>query len=189
MAVASLFLPFLPLLARQILLNNLLSDIPSFAIAGDNVDRDLVRAPGNWNIGYVKRFMLTFGLVSSLFDAVTFLFLLIVAEAGADLFRTGWFVESLMTELAIVMVVRTHKPFYMSRPAPLLVWSTVAVAALTLAIPYLPFADRFAFVPLPTDVMAGLLLITALYLMASEVAKRYFFRRELPRATRERNRP
>jgi len=178
MAIASLFLPFLPLLAPQILLNNLLSDLPSLAIATDNVDAGQTRTPRHWDIGYVRRFMVAFGLVSSLFDVVTFGFLLLVAGATERIFQTGWFLESLITELAIVMIVRTRKPFWKSRPSRLLAWLTLAVAVLAFAIPYLPGAGWFGFVPLPVPVMVGLIAITLAYLAASEATKHWFFARE-----------
>lgn len=178
MALASLVLPFLPLLAPQILLNNLLSDVPSLAIATDNVDAEQTRTPRHWDIGYVRRFMVACGLVSSVFDVVTFAFLLLVVGATAQVFQTGWFVESLITELAIVMIVRTRKPFWKSRPGSLLSWLTLAVGALAIAIPYLPGAGWFGFVPLPAPVMAGLIAITLAYLAASEATKRWFFAHE-----------
>ncbi|ESY77385.1 magnesium transporter [Mesorhizobium sp. LNHC221B00] len=178
MAVASLFLPFLPLLAKQILLNNFLSDVPSLAIASDNVDQDQLRRPRHWDISFVRRFMISFGLVSSLFDFATFAFLLLFAHATASTFQTAWFVESLLTELAIVLVVRTHGAFWASRPSPLLAWLTLAVGIVAIAIPYLPFAAWFGFVPLPLPVLAGLASITALYLLASEATKRWFFDRD-----------
>lgn len=182
MAFASLALPFLPLLAPQILLNNFLSDVPSLVIATDSVDRDQVRAPRRWDIAYVRRFMVTFGLISSVFDFITFAFLLLVAGAVAEVFQTGWFVESLITELAIVLVVRTRKPFWKSRPSALLSWLTLAVGLFAVAIPYLPGADWFGFVPLPLPVVAGLVAITLAYLAASEAAKHWFFARERRRA-------
>jgi Mg2+-importing ATPase len=178
MAVASLALPFLPLLAPQILLNNLLSDVPSLAIATDNVDADQVEAPRHWNIGYVRRFMVVFGLVSSVFDFMTFAFLLLLGGATAATFQTGWFTESLITELAIVLVVRTRKRFWRSRPGTLLSLLTLAVALLAVAIPYLPGAGWFGFVPLPFPVMAGLIAITVCYLAASEATKTWFVARE-----------
>jgi Mg2+-importing ATPase len=178
MAVASLFLPFLPLLAAQILLNNFLSDIPSLAIASDNVDPEQLRRPRRWDIGFVRRFMIGFGLVSSLFDFATFAFLLFFAHATAATFQTAWFVESLLTELAIVLIVRTHKAFWTSRPSPVLAWLTLAVAVVAIVIPYMPFAARFGFVPLPLSVLVGLIVITAFYLLASEVTKRWFFDHE-----------
>lgn len=184
MAVASLFLPFLPLLAKQILLNNFLSDVPSLAIASDNVDQDQLRRPRHWDIGFVRRFMISFGLVSSLFDFATFAFLLLFAHATASTFQTAWFVESLLTELAIVLIVRTHGAFWASRPSPLLAWLTLAVAIAAIAIPYLPLAAWFGFVPLPLPVLAGLAVITALYLLASEATKRWFFDRDRHRGYR-----
>jgi Mg2+-importing ATPase len=186
MAIASLALPFLPLLAPQILLNNFLSDIPSLAIASDNVDPDQVRKPRHWDIGFVRRFMVTFGLVSSAFDFVTFAFLLLFAGATAQVFQTAWFVESLITELAIVLIVRTRKAFWLSRPSAPLSWLTLAVALLAIAVPYLPGADWFGFVPLPAPVLAGLVVITLAYLGASEAAKHRFFAHERRHAKRGR---
>lgn len=182
MAFASLFLPFLPLLAKQILLNNFLSDLPALAIASDNVDPDQTRSPRHWDIGYIRRFMLCFGLVSTLFDFITFGFLLGIVRASAETFQTAWFVESLITELAIVLVIRTRKAFWRSRPSALLTRLSLAVLALAVIIPYLPAAGRLGFVPLPPMVMGGIAMITALYLLASEATKRWFFRYEQRRA-------
>jgi Mg2+-importing ATPase len=176
MAFASLALPFLRLVAPQILLNNFLSDVPSLAIATDNVDPDQVRKPRHWDIGYVRRFMITFGLISALFDFVTFLIL--VARATASIFQTAWFVESLITELAIVLIVRTHSSFWRSRPSAMLSWLTLAVGFFAIAIPFLPGADWFGFAPLPASVIGALIVITLAYLAASEVAKHWFFARE-----------
>ena len=178
MAFASLALPFLPLLAPQILLNNFLADMPSLAIATDNVDPDQVRTPRRWDIAFVRRFMVTFGLVSSLFDFVTFAFLLFVARATAELFQTGWFVESLITQLAIVLVVRTRVSFWRSRPSKLLSGLTLVIGLLALAIPYLPGVGWFGFVALPSPVLGGLVTITFAYLAASETAKHWFFAHE-----------
>ncbi|MCW5721984.1 MAG: magnesium-translocating P-type ATPase [Devosia sp.] len=178
MAIASLFLPFLPLLAPQILLNNLLSDLPSLAIATDRVDAEQTRTPRHWDIFYVRRFMVAFGLVSSVFDMITFGFLILLAGATEQIFQTGWFLESLITELAIVMIVRTRKPFWKSRPSRLLSWLTLVVGVLAIAIPFLPGADWFGFVPLPAPIMAGLIAITLAYLAASEATKSWFFARE-----------
>ncbi|CAN5148546.1 magnesium-translocating P-type ATPase [soil metagenome] len=176
MAVASLFLPFLPLLAKQILLNNFLSDFPALAIAGDNVDRSWIERPHRWDISAIRSFMIVFGLVSSLFDFATFGVLMLVFHAGPDLFRSGWFVESLMTELVIALVIRTHQPFYLSRPGRALLVSTLVVIGVTIALPYLPISGAFGFVPLPAPLLAGLLLIVAGYVAATEVAKLFFYR-------------
>ena len=176
MAAASLFLPFLPLLAGQILLNNLLSDVPAIGIADDAVDPELIARPQRWNMRFIGRFMLEFGAVSSVFDFLTFGALLLVFHAAPDLFRTGWFVESLLTELVIALVVRTRRPFFRSRPGRVLLWSTVALVALTVAIPYLPFIGVFGFVPLPGMLLITVTAITALYVVATELTKRRFYR-------------
>ena len=175
MAAASLYLPFLPLLAKQILLNNFLSDIPALAIAGDNVDVDQVRRPRHWDIRFVRRFMVSFGLVSSLFDFATFAFLLLAVHATAATFQTAWFVESVLTELAIVIVVRTRRRLWRSRPSLLLAGLAIGVGVVAIAIPFAPFAGWFGFVPLATPVLAGLLTITALYVLVSELTKSWLF--------------
>lgn len=153
-------------------------------LATDNVDPDQVRKPHHWDIGYVRRFMVTFGLVSSAFDFVTFAFLLLVANATAQIFQTAWFVESLITELAIVLIVRTRKAFWRSRPGALLSWLTLVLALFAIAIPYLPGADWLGFAPLPVTVVGGLVIITLAYLAASEAAKHWFFVRERRQATK-----
>lgn len=175
MAAASLFLPFLPLLASQILLNNFLSDIPAIGLADDGVDPELVAGPRRWNMRFIGRFMLEFGLLSSLFDMLTFAVLLLAFAASVPEFRTGWFVQSLLTELVIALVVRTRRVFYRSRPGSLLVVSTVALVMLALAIPYLPGVDLLGFTPLPASLLLALVAITVLYVAAAELAKRRFY--------------
>lgn len=176
MAVASLFLPFLPLLAGQILLNNFLSDIPAVGIAADSVDPELIDRPRRWNIRFIGRFMLEFGLVSSAFDVLTFGVLLFGFAAAPELFRTAWFIESLLTELVIALVVRTRRPAYRSRPGTILLGTTLALIAISFAIPYLPHADLFGFVPLPAALLGLIAAITALYVVAAELTKRWFYR-------------
>ncbi len=176
MAIASLFLPFLPLLAGQILLNNFLSDIPAFGLANDAVDRELIDRPQRWSMKFIGRFMIEFGLLSSLFDFLTFAALLLLFASGAELFRTGWFVESLLTELAVALVVRTRRPFHASRPGTLLLATSIGIGALALAMPYLPFSDLLSFVALPFPVLATLLAITLLYVAAAEFLKVRFYR-------------
>lgn len=177
MAFASMFLPFLPLLAKQILLNNFLSDIPAMGIANDNVDRDWETTPHRWDIKLVRNYMIVFGLVSTVFDLLTFGVLLSLAGTAEEVFRTGWFVESLLTELLILFVIRSYKPFYKSRPGQFLIWNAAIVALFTVSLPYLPFAGVFSFVPLPVSVLGAILAISALYAMVSEFTKRIFFRR------------
>ena len=177
MAGASLFLPFLPLLAKQILLNNFLSDFPSLTIATDNVDPELVEKPRRWDIKFIRDIMIIFGLISSVFDFLTFGTLIFIAKAAPAEFRTGWFVESLMTELLITLVLRTRRSIFKSKPGFYLWLSTLAVTIVAVAIPYLPFGPLLGFTPLPLYVLLLLLLITVLYVVVSEVAKRLYFRR------------
>lgn len=180
MAVASLFLPFLPLLAKQILLNNFLSDIPALGIATDRVDRAAVETPHRWDIAAVRRFMLTFGLISSAFDLITFVVLFRLTDGSPLHFRTGWFVESLLTELLVALVVRTHLPCYRSRPGNLLLGLTLILVAVTIGLPYLPISGVFDLAPLSGTIMAAIMAIVGLYLLATELAKRRFYHRLTP---------
>jgi Mg2+-importing ATPase len=176
MAAASLFLPFLPLLAGQILLNNFISDVPAIGLAQDSVDPELVDRPRRWDIGFIGRFMMAFGLLSSIFDLLTFGLLLAIFHAGEALFQTAWFVESLLTELVIALVVRTRRPFMSSRPGRFLLLSTLALLPLTLAIPYVPGSAALGFVPLPPAIIGSLVLITAVYVALAELLKKRFYR-------------
>ena len=178
MAAASIFLPFLPLLASQILLNNFLSDIPATTIASDNVDPEWVEKPRRWDTVFIRDYMVLFGLVSSIFDFATFGTLLWLFKATPEEFRTGWFIESLLTELVIALVVRTRGPFWRSRPGKLLLISTSIVIALTLIIPYLPFGSIFGFIPLPAPLMLAMIGLTLAYIVAAEIAKKYFYARQ-----------
>jgi Mg2+-importing ATPase len=177
MALATPLLPFLPLAAKQILLNNFLSDIPSLAISIDNVDHDDVAEPRRWRIDEIQRFMIVFGLISSLFDGLAFAMLLLLFQANEATFQTAWFVISLLTELAVVLVLRTRSPAFRSRPASLLLWSTAAVAMATFALPYVgSLSTAFGFVPLPPSLIAASVAIVLGYVVAAEAAKGWFFR-------------
>jgi Mg2+-importing ATPase len=180
MALASLFLPFLPLTAGQILLNNFLSDVPAIGIAGDSVDRELVDRPQRWQIGFIGRYMMTFGILSSAFDFVTFAVLLRIFRARPATFQTTWFVESLLTELAVALVMRTRRPFFRSRPGSLLLSITCALIPLAIALPYLPGADVFGFVPLSPSIVVMILVITVLYVAATELLKVAFYHQDGP---------
>ncbi len=180
MALATLFVPFLPLLAKQILLNNFLSDLPSIAISTDNVDPEATALPRRWDIGRIQSFMLVFGLVSTVFDLVTFAVLLLVFHAGETLFQSTWFVVSVMTELAVVLVLRTHRPAWKSAPSGTLLSATVAVFMLALVLPYMGFAaSAFGFVPLPWHLLLIGLLIVAVYVVTTEIAKSKYFARPI----------
>jgi Mg2+-importing ATPase len=177
MAGASLFLPYLPMLPMQILLTNFLTDFPAMTIAGDSVDREMIERPRRWNIAFIRNFMVTFGLVSSAFDYLTFGTLLLVVRATTDQFRTGWFLESVLTELLILLVIRTQRPFFRSRPGRYLALSALAVALVTLALPYSPLSGILGLTPLSLPLLLVLLGITLAYITASEVAKRIFYKR------------
>jgi P-type Mg2+ transporter len=177
MAGASIFLSFLPLTAPQILLNNFLSDIPAITIASDNVDPEMVEKPHRWNTKFIRNYMVLFGLVSSIFDFLTFGTLLFVFRASPEEFRTGWFIESLLTELVIALVVRTRHLFFRSRPGTLLLVSTLIFIAITLVLPYLPFISVFGFVPLPAPLLLTMLGLTGLYVLATELTKKFFYSR------------
>jgi Mg2+-importing ATPase len=176
MALATPLLPFLPLAAKQILLNNFLSDVPSIAISSDNVDLERVSRPQRWNIKDIQRFMVTFGLISSAFDLMTFAMLLLVFHADQATFQTSWFIVSLLTELAVVLVLRTHRPAFRSKPSRLLLWATVAVVIVTLAIPFLgPLSSAFGFVPLSMFEIGTMIAIVVGYIAATEGAKAWFY--------------
>ena len=175
MAGAALFLPFLPLLPKQILLNNFLTDFPAMAIATDSVDSDQLTRPQVWDIKFIRNFMIIFGIVSSIFDFLTFGALMLVLNSGPDEFRTGWFVESVMTEVLIIVVMRTWKPFYQSKLSRTLLFAMILVLIITLALPYSPVGALLGFSPLALPSLILLGLITILYIAASELAKRIFY--------------
>ncbi len=175
MALAAPLLPFLPLAPKQILLNNFLSDLPSMAIATDRVDAEQLRRPQRWHLAQVRRFMLVFGLISSAFDLLAFALLLWFFAAGAALFQTAWFVISLLTELAVVMVLRTRRAAWKSVPGRLLAWATLLVVGAALVLPYSgALAALFGFVPLPAPLLLASLGVVASYIVLTEWAKHRF---------------
>lgn len=177
MAGASLFMPFLPLLPKQILLINFLTDFPAMTIASDVVAPEQMAHPRRWDIHFIRDFMIVFGLISSFFDYLTFGVLLLVLHAGQGLFRSGWFVLSIITELLILLVMRTQKPFFRSRPSSALLTATLVVSGVTLLIPYSPLNTLLGLVPIPPPALLALLGIAALYITTSELAKRWFYDR------------
>lgn len=177
MAGASLFLPFLPLLPKQILLTNLMTDFPEMAIATDKVDDINIRSPQKWDLNFIRRFMLIFGFLSSVFDYLTFGVLLWVMHAREDIFQTGWFVESVISAILIVLVVRTRSSFLKSLPGKYLLAATVAVLIFVLILPLTPIANWFGFVRLPAVFYLYMLGIIAAYLFAAETAKRWFYKK------------
>jgi Mg2+-importing ATPase len=174
---ASLFLSFLPMLPTQILLNNLLYDISEMTIPTDRVDEEQLRRPSHWDMRLIRRFMLFFGPISSLFDFATFGIMLWAFHAHATLFRSGWFVESLATQSLVIFAIRTRRvPFLRSAPSRPLVASTLAVVAIGAAVPFSPFAHQLGFKPLPASFIAAVAGMIAAYLVLIELGKRWFYR-------------
>lgn len=172
MAIASVVLPFLPLLPVQILLNNFLSDLPSIAIASDNVDKELLVKPQRWDIKNIRRFMILFGMQSSLFDFITFWLLYGYFHASVQTLRTGWFMESLLSQILILQVLRTRHIFFKSRPSKYLLSASLFTFAACLIIPYLPIANELELFPLPANILAGIVIVVLVYMVFAEITKR-----------------
>jgi Mg2+-importing ATPase len=178
MAGASLFLPFLPMLPKQILLINFLTDLPEMTIATDNVDEIFVRQPRRWDVAFIRRFMVLFGLLSSAFDYLTFGVLLLLFQAGPELFRTAWFVESVLSAAFVVFALRTRLPLTRSRPSNTMLAFTGAVAIATLVLPFSPLATPLGFTALPRTYLLGMIAIVGIYFASAEWAKRLFYHRQ-----------
>src|SRR4030042_2400588 len=172
MAGASLFFPFLPLLPKQILLTNLLTDFPEMTIATDSVDRELVEKPRRWSIQFIRNFMLTFGILSSAFDYLTFGVLLLLLHATTDQFRTGWFLESVISASVTVLVIRTRKSFFRSKPGKYLLIATLLIVVVTVLFPFTPLAELLGFQPLPMTILLVIGMIVVLYILAAEITKK-----------------
>lgn len=177
MAGISLFIPFLPLLPKQVLLTNLMTDFPEMTIATDRVDDEMVDHPRRWDIRAIRKFMITFGLVSSVFDYLTFGLLLLVLHAAEGQFRTGWFLESVISASFIVLVIRSRKPFFRSRPGKYLLMATLTIVVITLILPFTALGNVFGFSTLNFSTYLLLLLIVAVYIVAAEITKRIFYKR------------
>jgi Mg2+-importing ATPase len=179
MAGVSLFIPFLPLLPKQILLTNLLTDFPEMTIATDNVDDEMVAYPRRWDIKVIRKFMMTFGLLSAAFDYLTFGVLFLVFRANQDQFRTGtgWFVESVCSASLVVLAIRSRKPFFRSRPSKYLLIATCLTVVVALILPFTPLAPTLGFSPLPGSILLLLAAIVIVYIISSEVAKTLFYKR------------
>jgi Mg2+-importing ATPase len=176
MAAASIFLPFLPMLPLQILLNNFLYDVSQLAIPSDRVDRTYLLKPRRWNVAFIRRYMLVLGPVSSVFDLATFAVMLGVFRAGPELFRTGWFVESLATQTLVIFVIRTARRPWASRPSRALVWNVTAAVAVGTILPFTPLAPWLGFTPLPPLFFAVLVAMVAGYLGLVGLVQAWFYR-------------
>jgi Mg2+-importing ATPase len=177
MAGASLFLPFLPLLPKQVLLTNLLTDFPEMTIALDNVDRELVDKPRRWDIKFIRNFMITFGFLSSVFDYITFGVLLLIIHATMQEFRTGWFIESVVSAAAVVIVIRSRRPFFKSKPGNYLLIATLLIIGATFILPFTSLGTIFGFQPLPLWFLLVIVAIVLLYIVGAEITKRVFYSR------------
>ncbi|HQJ80230.1 MAG TPA: magnesium-translocating P-type ATPase [Methanothrix sp.] len=176
MALLSLFLPFLPLLPTQVLLTNLLTDLPEMTIAGDRVDQELVARPRRWSIGFIRNFMVVFGMLSSIFDFLTFGALLFLLHANVDQFRTGWFIESVISASIIVLIIRTRRPFFSSRPSRSLMVVTLLVGLFTVILPFTPLSDPFGFTRISGYFLLAVVVIMGLYIASAELVKKIFNR-------------
>jgi Mg2+-importing ATPase len=176
MAGASLFLPFLPMLPKQILLINFLTDLPEMTIARDNVDPVYIERPHRWDINFIRRFMLVFGPLSSLFDFATFAVLLWVLHANEQAFHTGWLIESVVSASLVVFTIRTRLPLGKSHPNRIMLVVTAAVALFTLLLPFTPLATLLGLTPLPITTVLILLGIVLSYFISAELTKRWFYR-------------
>ena len=177
MAGASLFLSFLPLLPRQILLTNLMTDFPETTIGTDNVDSEMVVQPRRWNVAFIRNFMIVFGILSSVFDYIAFGVLLFVLHSPQDLFRTGWFIESVLSASLIVLVVRSRRPFFKSYPGKYLLFTTLVIVGATLIFPFTPLGTLFGFAQPSLLVLLLMSIIVVLYIISGEVVKRIFYKR------------
>ncbi len=176
-AIASLLLPFLPMLPKQILLTNFITDFPYLAVASDNVDEEQLDRPGKWDLKFIRNYMVIFGIHSSLFDVITFLTLLYVLKVKESAFQTSWFVESILTELFILFIIRTHKNFFKSRPGRYLTLLSVFGLVLTLGLPYTPLSSTVGLVPIPLFNLGILLSIVAVYIITADILKVWFFKK------------
>jgi P-type Mg2+ transporter len=178
MMAASAFLPFLPMLPTQVLLNNFIYDTSQITLPGDKVDVDLLDKPPHWNIKFIRKYMIVFGWVSSLFDFITYGVLFFIFKYTNTQFQTGWFIESLATQILVIFVIRTRKmPFLKSMPSLGLLCSTIAGVGVAWLIPFTPLSKLFHFAKLPWYVLVTIIAIVFVYLMMTEITKRIFFKK------------
>ena len=175
MAGASLFLNFLPLLPKQILLTNLMTDFPSLQIASDSVDEEWLKRPVKWDMKFIKKFMILFGIISSVFDYMTFAVLLFIFKANEETFHTGWMLESIISAMVVMIIVRTARPVFASRPNSKLLIAIVGVAVALLAIIYSPINIYLGLISLPIKLLLALLGVSLIYALTAEILKKSFY--------------
>ena len=174
---ASIFLPFFPMTASQILLNNFLYDTSQLAIPSDNVDKEYLKKPKHWNMKFIKKYMIIFGPISSIFDFLTFYVLYGVFHFTESTFQSGWFIESLATQILVIYIIRTEKiPFIQSRPSKYLVYTTLGVLIIGVILISEGLGKWFNFSPLPLKAFMAILLLVAIYLVLVEFVKHLFYR-------------
>lgn len=176
-AIASLILPFLPMLPKQILLMNFITDFPYLTVASDNVDLEQLDRPGKWDLKFIRRYMVIFGIHSSVFDVITFLTLLYILKVKESAFQTAWFIESILTELFILFIIRTHKFFLKSKPGKYLFILSILGLIITLGLPYMPFANDIGLTPLPLINIVTMLVIVLAYVVTADLLKVWFFKK------------
>lgn len=176
MAGASLFLKFLPLLPKQILLTNLFTDFPSLQIASDSVDEDWLQSPVTWDMKFIKRFMIIFGITSSVFDYITFVVLLLLFKANEQFFQTGWMLESVISAMVVMLIVRTKRPVIKSKPSNKLLIAIVLVAIALIAIIYSPINTYLGLIALPVQALLSMLAISLIYALTAEILKKQFYK-------------
>ena len=176
MALAVVFIPFLPMLPVQILVNNFLYDLSEVAIPLDDVENLSLKNPTPWDIHFVKKFMWIFGSLSSVFDLITFFILIYFLNASEQLFRTFWFIESLATQVLVIFAIRTKGPFWQARPSSALIMTSLSALLVASLLPFLPQASVLGFVPLPLNLVPILITIVISYLALVEVTKIWFYK-------------
>jgi Mg2+-importing ATPase len=177
MTGASFIVPFLPMLPKQVLTTNLLSDIAVMSIPSDNVDKDWIKSPKKWDIEFIKKFMIVFGLISSIFDFITFTFLLFIFKTSVELFRSAWFIESLLTQIFILLVLRTKKFFLNSNPSIFLLVNTFAISIIGFILPFTPLGKLLELKPLSIQLYIFVAIVIILYILIVEIAKKLFYKK------------
>ena len=175
-AVASLLLPFLPMLPKQILLTNFITDFPYLSISSDNVDASQLIKPGKWNFKLVRNYMILFGIHSTFFDVLTFITLFYILKVKESTFQTGWFIESVLTELFILFIIRTKLNFFKSKPGKYLIILSIIGSVITLTLPYIKIGSDVGLIPLPVSITCAMLLIVLLYIITADLLKVWFFK-------------
>lgn len=176
-AIASLLLPFLPMLPKQILLTNFITDFPYLTIASDNVDVEQLKKPGKWNLKFIRNYMIIFGIHSSLFDLITFVILFYILKVKQSAFQTAWFVESILTELFILFIIRTHKFFFKSKPGKYLFILSILGLLITITLPYTALAAEIGLTPLPLLNFSLMLITVVIYILTADILKVWFFKK------------